>query len=120
MKSLSRVAGNAGHTADARCISPPRTKEDSNDREEHRGAAGGRCPEDRLASLRRSLRKDIRQQKAGIMGAVMLLSAEDAAKFWPIYNEYDPELTKLNDQRVENIKECARTYNQMTDERRTS
>ena len=63
------------------------------------------------------LRKDIRQQKAEIMGAVMLLSAEDAAKFWPIYNEYDAELTKLNDQRLENIKEYARTYDNMTDEK---
>jgi hypothetical protein len=63
------------------------------------------------------LRKDIRQQKAEIMGAVMLLSAEDAAKFWPIYNEYDSALTKLNDQRLENIKEYARTYDNMTDEK---
>jgi hypothetical protein len=63
------------------------------------------------------LRKDIRQQKAEIMGAVMLLSAEDAAKFWPIYNKYDADLTKLNDQRIENIKEYARTYNTMTDEK---
>jgi len=31
----------------------------------------------------------------------MVLSADDAAKFWPIYSEYDVELTKLNDQRVE-------------------
>jgi len=63
------------------------------------------------------LRKDVRQQKAEIMGAVMVLSADDAAKFWPIYSEYDLELTKLNDQRVENIKEYARTYNAMTDEK---
>jgi hypothetical protein len=63
------------------------------------------------------LRKDIRQQKAEVMGAVMVLSAEDAAKFWPIYGEYDAELTKLNDQRVENIKEYARIYNNMTDEK---
>ncbi len=63
------------------------------------------------------LRKDVRQQKAEIMGAIMVLSADDAAKFWPIYSEYDVELTKLNDQRVENIKEYARTYNAMTDER---
>jgi len=62
------------------------------------------------------LRKDVRQQKAEIMGAVMVLSADEAAKFWPIYSEYDAELTKLNNQRVENIKEYARTYNQMTDE----
>jgi hypothetical protein len=63
------------------------------------------------------LRKDVRQQKAEIMGAVMVLPADDAAKFWPIYSEYDVELTKLNDQRVENIKEYARAYDQMTDER---
>lgn len=45
----------------------------------------------------------------------MALSAEDAAKFWLIYSEYDKELTKLNDQRAENIKEYARTYNDLTD-----
>jgi hypothetical protein len=63
------------------------------------------------------LRVDVRQQKAEIMGSVMVLSTDDAAKFWPIYNEYDAELTKLNDQRAENIKEYARTYLQMTDEK---
>jgi hypothetical protein len=63
------------------------------------------------------LRKDVRQQKAEIMGAIMVLSADDAAKFWPIYSEYDAESTRLNDKRVENIKEYARTYNQMTDEK---
>jgi hypothetical protein len=63
------------------------------------------------------LRKDVRQQKAEIMGAIMVLSADDAAKFWPIYSDYDTQLTKLNDQRVETIKEYARTYNQMTDEK---
>jgi hypothetical protein len=63
------------------------------------------------------MRSDVRQQKAEIMGAVMLLSAQDATKFWPIYSDYDAQLTKLNDQRVENIKEYARTYEQMTDEK---
>jgi hypothetical protein len=63
------------------------------------------------------LRADVRQQKSQIMGAVMLLGASDAAKFWPIYEEYDGELTTLNDLRSENIQEYARTYNQMTDEK---
>jgi capsule polysaccharide export protein KpsE/RkpR len=63
------------------------------------------------------LRKDVRQQKEEIMGSVMVLSAADAAKFWPIYSEYDKELTKLNDQRAENIKEYARTYNDLTGEK---
>ena len=63
------------------------------------------------------LRSDVRQQKAEMMGAVMQLSAADAAKFWPIYSEYDAELTKVNDLRVANIQEYARTYSEMTEEK---
>ncbi|MFZ3216709.1 MAG: hypothetical protein WA192_11675 [Candidatus Acidiferrales bacterium] len=61
------------------------------------------------------MRTNVRDQKAEIMGAVMQLNAEDAAKFWPIYSEYDAELSKLNDLRVENIKDYAENYSQMTD-----
>jgi hypothetical protein len=63
------------------------------------------------------LRIDVRQQKAEIMGAVMALNAQDAAKFWPIYSDYDAQLTKLNDQRVQTIKEYAQSYNDMTDQK---
>jgi len=63
------------------------------------------------------LRSNVRQEKAQIMGAIMQLSADDAAKFWPIYAEYNTELTKVNDQRVANIEEYARSYNQLTDEK---
>jgi hypothetical protein len=63
------------------------------------------------------LRSDVRQQKTEMVGAVMQLSAADAAKFWPIYSQYDAELSKLNDLRVANIQEYATTYDQMTDEK---
>ena len=63
------------------------------------------------------LRSDVRQQKAEMMGVVMQLSAADAAKFWPIYEQYDEELAKLNDQRVANIQEYASSYDQMTDDK---
>src|SRR6516164_6543379 len=53
------------------------------------------------------MRENVRQDKAEIMGSIMVLSAADAAKFWPLYSEYDAQLTKLNDQRVENIKQYA-------------
>lgn len=62
------------------------------------------------------LHSDVRQQKAEFMGSVMLLSARDAAKFWPIYSDYDVALAKLNDQRIENIKQYAHSYNDLTDE----
>ncbi len=61
------------------------------------------------------LREDVRHQKDEIMGVVMRLNADQAAKFWPIYSEYDAELAKLNDQRVANIEDYARSYGQMTD-----
>jgi hypothetical protein len=61
------------------------------------------------------LRSDVRHQKAEIMGAVMQLDVDQAAKFWPIYSEYNAELTNLNNLRLANIDEYARTYDQMTD-----
>ena len=61
------------------------------------------------------MRANVRDQKAEIMGSVMELNAQDAAKFWPIYSEYDAELSKVNDLRIANIKEYAANYSQMTD-----
>ena len=63
------------------------------------------------------LRSNVRRDKAQIMGAVMQLSADDATRFWPIYAEYNAELTRINDQRVANIEEYARSYSQLTDEK---
>ena len=61
------------------------------------------------------LRSDVRKQKVEIMGTVMQLDPDEAAKFWPIYNQYDAELTKLNDLRVANIQDYANNYDKMTD-----
>ena len=63
------------------------------------------------------MRRNVRQDKAEIMGSIMALSAADADKFWPIYADYDTQLTKLNDQRVEIIKDYAQNYNDMTDQK---
>jgi hypothetical protein len=63
------------------------------------------------------LRKDVRTEKAKLLGTVMQFDAEDAAKFWPIYRDYDVELSKLNDMRVANIQEYAKSYTTMTDDK---
>jgi hypothetical protein len=63
------------------------------------------------------MRSDVRQRKAETLATVMQLSAADAAQFWPIYAEYDAEVTKLNELRGANIQEYARTYDQMTNEK---
>lgn len=61
------------------------------------------------------LRKDVRSQKSAVMSQMMELDPDQAAKFWPLYRDYDAELTKLNDLRVANIKDYADSYNNLTD-----
>ena len=63
------------------------------------------------------LRHNVRSEKTQLMGAMMQLDPDEAAKFWPIYRDYDAELTKLNDLRVANIEDYAKSYNEMTDEK---
>jgi hypothetical protein len=63
------------------------------------------------------LRADVRAEKAAIIGQMMDLNDAQSAKFWPIYGEYDVELQKLNDRKLAGIKEYARTYGSMTDEK---
>lgn len=73
--------------------------------------------EDNIQEYIKLLREDVGAEKVKVMGSVMELDAEDAAKFWPIYRDYDAELSKVNDLRVANILEYSRTYTQMTDEK---
>jgi hypothetical protein len=68
-----------------------------------------------LAAYAELLRSDLRTQKVAILTEVMgFTEAEDAA-FWPIYREYDAEMSKLGDERVALIAEYADNYSKMTD-----
>jgi hypothetical protein len=78
-------------------------------------AAGAPSEEQNMQEYIALLRKDVRSQKSAVMSQVMQLDPDQAAKFWPIYRDYDAALTKLNDQRVATIKEYARSYDAMTD-----
>jgi hypothetical protein len=63
------------------------------------------------------LRENVRSEKSRLVGQVMQLDGDDSVKFWPIYQEYDAELAKVNDMRVANIHEYAQSYTQMTDDK---
>jgi hypothetical protein len=49
------------------------------------------------------------------MGQVMQFDADDAAKFWPIYKEYDAELAHIGDCKLAMIKKYSDNYENMTD-----
>jgi hypothetical protein len=61
------------------------------------------------------MRKDIRSQKKQIVAANVPLTDSEAQAFWPVYDQYTAELTKLGDQKYALIKEYAQSYNTMTD-----
>ena len=61
------------------------------------------------------LRKDLRAKRKEITAQNMTLTADEATKFWPIFDQYRQEAVKPNDERWALIKDYATNYNTMTD-----
>jgi predicted GH43/DUF377 family glycosyl hydrolase len=61
------------------------------------------------------LRSDLKTQKVAIITDAMEFTEQESNVFWPLYKEYDFELTKLNDARIATIKDFANNYDTMTD-----
>jgi hypothetical protein len=62
------------------------------------------------------LRSDIRTQKVAIITEVVGFTEEEDKAFWPLYREYDAEMSKIGDQRVSNIEDYASHFSSLTDE----
>ena len=66
------------------------------------------------------LRQDIRSQKKQLIAANLTLTDTEATKFWPVYEQYSAEMTKIGDQRYALIKEYAQNFGSLTDEQALS
>ncbi|HEX3102152.1 MAG TPA: hypothetical protein VHQ01_10185 [Pyrinomonadaceae bacterium] len=60
------------------------------------------------------LRSDVRSAKKQLLALNLTLTDVEATKFWPIYDKYAAEQTKLYDTRVTLIKEYADNYDTLT------
>jgi hypothetical protein len=63
------------------------------------------------------MREDLKTEKVAIITEAMGLTDEQSSTFWPIYREYDLELSKLVDRRITIIKSFASSYETMTDDK---
>jgi hypothetical protein len=61
------------------------------------------------------LREDIRSERIRIVAANLPLNNTEATKFWPIYDQYLAEVSKIGDARVALTKEYVQSYDTMTD-----
>jgi len=66
------------------------------------------------------LREDIRSRKKQLIAANLKLTADQATKFWPLYEQYAAELSKIGDQQTALIREYADQWGTMTDEQASS
>ena len=61
------------------------------------------------------VRMDVRQERAEIVGEAMRLSAGEASRFWPIYEEYEAAYSALGDTKLQLINDYAEVFFTMTD-----
>jgi hypothetical protein len=66
------------------------------------------------------LRADLKTQRKEIITELMQFDDEDAAKFWPLFEQYDAELSKIGDGRMALIVEYARNYENLTNDQADS
>jgi len=65
------------------------------------------------------LQQDIRDQRRQIVAANLPLTTEEAVKFWPVYDQYISEVSKILDGRYAQIKDYAAHYATMDDKQAT-
>jgi hypothetical protein len=61
------------------------------------------------------LRQDLRSNKKQLVAANLTLTDVEATKFWPVYDQYTAELTKIGDQKYALIKEYAQNFGTLND-----
>jgi len=61
------------------------------------------------------VRKDLRAQKKQMVAANLTLTTDQATKFWPVYDQYIAEQTKIHDQKYAVIKEFGTSWGSIDD-----
>ena len=62
------------------------------------------------------LRKDLRSKRKQLIAANLNLTDTEAAKFWPVYDQYVTELIAINDKKFGIIQDYADNWGKMTNE----
>lgn len=60
-------------------------------------------------------RKDLESKSADVVAKALTLSADEAAKFWPLYKEYQKEQSAIVDGQIQATQKYAASYGHLTD-----
>ena len=56
-----------------------------------------------------------RAERKATVGANMNLTADEAAKFWPVYDAYEAKMDRIEDRHVKELKDFAAKYDSLTE-----
>jgi N12 class adenine-specific DNA methylase len=62
------------------------------------------------------IRSVVQTERKAVVAKNMELSEAESEAFWPVYNEYEQAMRKVNDKRIELIRKLAAEYQTLTDE----
>ena len=62
------------------------------------------------------LRRDLRSEKKQLIALNLPLTAEEATRFWPVYDQYTADITKVYDEFYKVVKDYAAVQKTVTDE----
>jgi hypothetical protein len=66
-----------------------------------------------------SMRADLRSSRKQVMASTLKLTDAEATRFWPVYDQYAAELTKIKDDQYRLIVDYANTYGKIDDKAAT-
>jgi hypothetical protein len=78
---------------------------------------GGDNEKRNLAVYAELLGTDLRTEKVAIITEVMAFTDAEDRVFWRIYQDYERDLARLNDERLEGIRDYTRNYERLDDAR---
>jgi hypothetical protein len=67
-----------------------------------------------IAGYSELLHENLSDQKGPILGVVLQLTEEEAAKFWPIYDQYNAEMSKINASAAANVDAYVKNFAQLS------
>ena len=80
-------------------------------------ASGPALGQTQPADEKETLRSSIQAERKALVDKNMGLTEEEGKGFWPLYEEYQKELAKLNKRKLDFIESYAKDYEKMTDEK---
>jgi outer membrane murein-binding lipoprotein Lpp len=104
--------------AAALCLSAPRTNAQATEQASAQAPTPNQQQElDKDVQL---LRQDVRAKKKKLIAANLQLTADQATRFWPVYDQYTADLVQINNAKYDLIKEYAQNWGTITDDQALS